>query len=69
MYYASCTPDGSEAAIYRLDPASGRRQLLGQLPAEQSQVVGLAASPDGKTILYASQLPRLADLMLIENFR
>ena len=69
MYYAGCTPERSEAGIYRLDPASGRTQLLGRLPAEQSVIAGLAVSPDGKTILVSNQLPRSADLMLIENFR
>jgi hypothetical protein len=32
-------------------------------------IAGLAVSPDGKAILFSSQLPRSADLMLIENFR
>jgi Tol biopolymer transport system component/predicted Ser/Thr protein kinase len=69
LYYAGCTPDRSEAAIYRLDAASGRPRLLGRLPAANSVIAGLAVSPDGRTILFASQLPRSADLMLIENFR
>jgi Tol biopolymer transport system component len=69
MYYAGCGPPGSEAEIYRLDVASGRRQLLGRVPAERSLVTALAVSPDGKTILFASLVPRRADLMLIENFR
>ena len=69
IYYAGCTPERSEAGIYRLDLASGRPQLLGRLPAQYSLIAGLAVSPDAKTILFSNQLPRSADLMLIEDFR
>ncbi len=69
MYYAGCAQERPEVALYRFDSASQRAQLLGRLPAEHSTIAGLAVSPDGKTILVSSQLPNLADLMLIENFR
>jgi Tol biopolymer transport system component len=68
MYYLGCVPYGVEAPLYRVDPKTGRSHLLGRVAAVQGNV-GLAVSPDSKTILFVSEVNRGADLVLIENFR
>jgi hypothetical protein len=50
---------------------TGRHKLLGHLelfPPDMSHV-NIAASLDGKTILFRGTVRRGGDLMLIENFR
>jgi Tol biopolymer transport system component len=68
MYYLGCVPSGADSPLYRLDPRSGRSQLLGTLAAVDGNV-GLAVSPDATTILFVTSINRGSDLMLIENFR
>jgi hypothetical protein len=55
-----------EAPLYLLDPATRRDRLLGPL---EGYDMGLAVSPDGRSILYTRVLGDGSDLMLIENFR
>ena len=64
-YYAGCA-DVLDAPLHRLDPASGRDELLGRLEGYARYV---AASPDGRTLLYLRVVDEGSDLMLIENFR
>jgi len=68
IYVVGCGPDGAEAPLYRLDPATGRSILLGTVAASGGSA-GIAVSPDAKTILFVKTVDRGADLMLIENFR
>jgi Tol biopolymer transport system component/DNA-binding winged helix-turn-helix (wHTH) protein len=70
IVYVACGP-GTRPALHSLDVVNGRDQVLGTLehfpPAMLG--VGLAVSPDGKTILFRGLPRRGSDLMLIENFR
>ena len=68
FYYVGCSA-GLQAPLYRLDTASGKRELLGMLDKGPGFVMGLAVSPDARTILYGRESPAGADLMLVENFR
>jgi len=73
IYYGPCT-DGRvmrEYPVHVLDPATGedrRFASLKNLPFPET-LGTLTVSPDGQTILYATQVSRGADLMLIENFK
>ena len=56
--------------LHRLDPASGRDEVLGTLEKWERFSTGtIAVSPDGRTILYPKAVREGSDLMLIENFR
>jgi Tol biopolymer transport system component len=68
FYYVGCSA-GLEAPLYRLDTASGRRELVGTLEKGPGVVMGLAVSPDARTILYGREMDAGSDLMMIENFR
>jgi len=65
FYYVGCA-DGPEKPLCRLDPVSGKRERLGVITNVN---LGMTASPDGKTILYARENAAGADLMLVEGFR
>ena len=65
FYYIGCAP-GAEQPLYRFEVASGKRTQLGVL---KELSLGIAVSPDGKTILYARENLAGSDLMMIENFR
>jgi serine/threonine protein kinase len=65
LYWVGCS-DTAEKPLYRFDTATGKRQRLGSVTNVN---LGLAVSPDGKTILYARENLGGADLMMIENFR
>jgi len=73
IHYLGCPLGQNEAPLYRLDPATGRSRLLGKLHGEYRGapvgVQGLAVSPDGRTILFTRLVPRISDLMMIENLR
>lgn len=69
MYYLGCPLERNEVSLYRLDPATGRSQVLGMVETGGRPVLGMAVSPDGSAILYSKVLGQAADLMLIENFR
>jgi len=64
-YTEECS-DGSEVPLALLDPATGRRRLLGKLYRAAG---GVTVSPDGRTILYTRAVGEGTDLMMIENFR
>jgi hypothetical protein len=69
-YGPQFSPDGRRISpLYRLDPASGRRELVGMLDKGPGVVMGLAVSPDARTILYGREMATGSDLMMIENFR
>jgi eukaryotic-like serine/threonine-protein kinase len=64
------SPARSRTELLLLDPATGRKWQLARLERVLSGM-GLAASPDGTTILYVRGLlmPEGVDLMMIENFQ
>ncbi len=70
VVYVACDPS-SRPPLREIDLDTGRDRLLGRLehfPPGLSHV-NLAASPDGRTILFNGEVRRGGDLMLIENFR
>ena len=60
VYFATSEPP----AIWRLEPESGKSQLLIRPEKETGQV---AVSPDEHTILFTQAEPRQADLLLVEG--
>jgi Tol biopolymer transport system component/DNA-binding winged helix-turn-helix (wHTH) protein len=66
IYYSPCS-DGADAAVHRLDFATGRDTPIAHVSAP-FLVSDLAVAPDGRTIL-VHRYTEAADLMLIENFR
>jgi serine/threonine protein kinase len=68
IYYVGC---GSTATAHVIDPSTGHDRVLGTLEkySDFAAQMGLAVSPDGKTILYDRVVKDEADLMLIENFK
>jgi hypothetical protein len=66
LYYMGCGTD--RVPLYRRDTAPGTTQTLGTVKAAGC-CMGLAVSPDGKTILFARTVTVGADLLLFENFR
>jgi serine/threonine protein kinase/WD40 repeat protein len=68
VYYPDCR--AGDPVLHRLDPASGRDEVLGTLEKWERFSTGtVAVSPDGRTILYPKAVRTGSDLMLIENFR
>jgi Tol biopolymer transport system component len=66
IYYADCgRPD---PALHRLDPATGRDEVLGTLEKFGGSAT-IAVSTDGRTVLYTRVTGEGSDLMLIEGFR
>ena len=69
VYYPDCR-SASNPALHRLDPATGRDQVLGTLEMFEKFGNGrVGVSPDGRIILYTKATRTGSDLMLIENFR
>ena len=70
VVYVGCDPS-SRPPLRVIDLDTGRDRLLGRLEHFPPGVthVNLAASPDGRTILFIGGVRRGGDLMLIENFR
>ena len=70
VVYVACDPS-SRPPLRVIDLDTGRDRLLGRLEHFPPGVthVNLAASPDGRTILFIGGVRRGGDLMLIENFR
>ncbi|MFI5170134.1 MAG: protein kinase [Vicinamibacterales bacterium] len=66
IYYIGCAANPPMAPLYRYSPATGRSELVGQV---ESPAMGMAVSPDGRTILFSRTVAEGADLMLIEDFR
>ena len=68
VFYPDCR--AGDPALHRLDPASGRDEVLGTLEKWERYGDGtITVSPDGRTILYPKAVREGSDLMLIENFR
>ena len=68
VYYPDCRT--GDPVLHRLDPASGRDEVLGTLEKWERYSSGtIAVSPDGRTILYPKTVREGSDLMLIESFR
>ena len=62
-------PDGGYSLQF-LDFASNNVETIASLPTPRDQMwVGLAVSPDERTILYTQFDDSSSDLMLIEDFR
>ena len=66
LYYLGCGAD--RVPLHRRDLATGRIETLGTVKATGC-CMGLAVSPDGRTVLFARTVAVGADLMLFENFR
>jgi Tol biopolymer transport system component len=65
VYYMGCATADREQPLYRLEPATGRREVLGRV---ETADYGITVSPSGGPILFTELIPAF-DLMLIENFR
>jgi len=70
IVYVPCA-SGSNPPLHALDPVSGKDRLLGTLEhfPQGATHVGLAVTPDLKSIVFRGSLRADGDLMLIENFR
>jgi Tol biopolymer transport system component/DNA-binding winged helix-turn-helix (wHTH) protein len=68
VYYVPCKPE-ADPTVHVLDPYTGRDRRLGTLESLTRRPLGLAVSPDGKSIVYPRLMNENRDLMLIENFR
>jgi Tol biopolymer transport system component/DNA-binding winged helix-turn-helix (wHTH) protein len=70
IVYVACA-SGSSPPLHVIDPVSGKDRLLGRLEhfPPGAMHVNLAATPDGKSILFKGIVRSGGDLMLIENFR
>ena len=66
VYYIGCVTAEREQPFFRLDPATGRRELLGKVEVAADRHI--AVSPAGGPILFTKATLK-ADLMLVENFR
>ncbi|HBY59344.1 MAG TPA: hypothetical protein DEH78_05950 [Solibacterales bacterium] len=66
IYFMSAKPGNPVDSLCFYDYAKGAVRTVRRL--EGASPFGLAASPDGKTLLAALALRRGADLMMIENF-
>jgi hypothetical protein len=74
IYYAECSAAGwcvsSNPALHRVDPLTGRDQVLGTLDKFLARGLSdLAVSSDGKLVAYNPMLREGHDLVLIENFK
>jgi Tol biopolymer transport system component len=69
LYYIGCASGRERVPLYRLDLASGRKDLIGMLDQGLGRFPGLAVSPDAKTILFGRAGGEGADLMMFEDFR
>jgi hypothetical protein len=63
-----CDPS-SDPSVHVMNLETGRDQRLGTIEGLIPRPLGLAVSPDGRTILYPRHTRENTDLMLIENFR
>jgi serine/threonine protein kinase len=66
IYYIGCASAAREQGFYRLDPTSGRRELLGQ--AELAYDHAVSVSPVGGPLLF-TKVTHNFDLMVIDRFR
>jgi Tol biopolymer transport system component len=68
VYYVPCDPS-PDPPVHVLNLETGRDRRLGTLEKLLPGPLGLAVSPDGKSIVYPRVMNENRDLMLIENFR
>jgi dipeptidyl aminopeptidase/acylaminoacyl peptidase len=68
VYHIGCDEGPAGSSLYLLDPATGQDRLLGKLE-KCDPFLGLAVSPDEKTILYERVVNEGSNLMMIEPFR
>ena len=66
LYYVGC--GGDRLSLYQRHVVTGKTRTLGSVNAAGC-CLGLAVSPDGKTILFARTVTAGADLLLIEDFK
>jgi Tol biopolymer transport system component len=70
LYYLGCTAGSAPVTLHKRDLTTGRDEILGTIEKGPRNVfLGLAVSPDGKTILYARFVTTGSDLMMLEGFR
>jgi len=70
LYYLGCAPGIAPVALHRRDLNTGRDDVVGTIAqGSLPGFLGLAVSPDGKTILYARVSGDGSDVMMLENFR
>jgi hypothetical protein len=50
------------------DAATGQPRTIAPLDTASGMIMGLSASPDGRSLLY-SRYTVASDLMMVENFR
>ena len=67
VYYVPCDPSPNPS-VHVLDLRTGSDLRL-ERSKDSEAPMGLAVSPDGRTILYPRITNQNTDLMLIENFR
>jgi Tol biopolymer transport system component len=69
LYYLGCTPGAEPVPVHKRDLTTGRDEVVGTIDkGPRNVVLGLAVSPDGKTILYARFVAGGSHLMMLENF-
>jgi len=70
VYYVGCENSDSPA-LHRLDPLTGRDQVLGLLPNIVESEPHISVSPDARGVLYTRLMSpeKSYSLVLIENFR
>jgi hypothetical protein len=68
VYYVPCSPS-ADSPLHLMDPATDADRLLGTLEGLSWRPLGLAVTPDGRSILYPRHMGGDANLTLIENFR
>ena len=60
--------NGSQYTLQRLDPETGRAQIIRVLKHPPTPFAGLSVTPDGKRILFAELSEVSSDLTLVERF-
>jgi Tol biopolymer transport system component len=68
LHYVGCSADETESLLYLLEAGTGKPRLLGKLQGVLKRQL-IAASPDGRVVLYPRVVVDGAALMLIEDFR
>jgi len=70
LYYLGCSPGASPVMLHKRDLTTGLDMVLGTIEKGPGNVfLGLAVSPDEKTILFARFVAGGSDIMMLENFR
>ena len=72
VYHVDCKPPAApyaaRRALHHWDAATGRDRVVAMLDFGPRQILGLAATPDGKGVAYPYGVQR-SDLMMVEHFR